>query len=84
MTLSQAFPLPRYDGRWGLSDSNKRSIAKTFSWRITGTTLTFAISYVVTGSWAIASGIAVVQMFVNTIAYYLHERIWDRIGWGKK
>ncbi len=64
-------------------ESNVRSIAKTISWRITGSFSTFLISYFILGSFLIAGSIAVVQITANTILYYLHERIWNRIHWGK-
>jgi uncharacterized membrane protein len=65
-------------------DSNKRSIAKTASWRIAGSLSTFSISYLVTGSFNVAGSIAVVQMVINTLLYYLHERMWGKIKWGLK
>ena len=64
-------------------ESNIRSIAKTISWRITGSFSTFLISYFILGSFLIAGSIAVVQITANTILYYLHERVWNKIGWGK-
>ena len=64
-------------------ESNIRSIAKTVSWRITGSFSTFLISYFILGSFLIAGSIAVVQITANTILYYLHERVWNRVQWGK-
>ena len=65
-------------------DSNQRSIAKTVSWRVAGSLSTFSISYLVTGSFGVAGSIAVVQMAVNTLLYYFHERIWGNIKWGRE
>lgn len=65
-------------------DSNARSIAKTISWRLTGSLSTFAISYIILGSFLIAGSIAIVQVTVNTILYYIHERVWNTIRWGRK
>ena len=67
-----------------MSDLQKRSLVKTVSWRITGTGATFAISYLVLGSFAVAGTIAVIQLVANTVLYYIHERIWNVIKWGKK
>jgi len=66
-----------------MSDSPKRSIAKTISWRITGSGATFAISYAVLGDVSISSTIAVIQLTFNTMLYFIHERIWNRIPWGQ-
>ena len=62
-------------------DSNRRSLAKTLTWRITGSASTFTIAYLVTDSFGISSLVAVIQMFVNTVLYWLHERAWTRVPW---
>jgi uncharacterized membrane protein len=67
-----------------MSDSTTRSIAKTISWRITGSGATFLISYVVSGNLSVAGTIAIIQLTANTILYFIHERIWNKISWGKK
>lgn len=64
-------------------DSNNRSIAKTISWRLTGSFSTFMISYLILSSFAVAGSIAVIQVIANTLLYYLHERVWNKINWGR-
>jgi uncharacterized membrane protein len=66
-----------------LSDTNKRSLVKTISWRLTGSGATFIISWLISGNFAVAGTIAVIQLISNTILYYIHERIWNRIKWGR-
>lgn len=65
------------------TDSNTRSLAKTISWRLTGSGATFLISYIVSGNITIAGSIALIQITLNTILYYIHERIWNKIKWGR-
>lgn len=65
------------------SDTSLRSLVKTVSWRITGSGATFVISYLVSGNLAAAGTIAIVQVVVNTVLYYIHERAWNRIKWQK-
>lgn len=65
-------------------DQPRRSLVKTISWRITGSSATFLIAYVMTGSFAIAGVIGITQMISNTILYYLHERLWNQIRWGQQ
>jgi uncharacterized membrane protein len=65
-------------------DQPKRSIVKTISWRLTGSSATFLIAYLLTGNFAIAGVIGVTQMITNTILYYVHERIWNKISWGQQ
>jgi uncharacterized membrane protein len=66
-----------------LSDTNKRSLVKTVSWRLTGSGATFLISWLIAGNLAVAGTIAVIQLISNTILYYIHERIWNKIKWGR-
>lgn len=67
-----------------MNDTPKRSLVKTISWRITGSTATFLIAYLIAGNISIAGTIAVIQLTANTILYYFHERIWNMIGWEKQ
>ena len=63
-------------------DTNKRSLAKTISWRLTGSGATFLISWIISRDIAVAGSIATIQIVANTILYYIHERIWNKINWG--
>ena len=56
-----------------------RVIAKTVTWRIVGSTSTATIAWLVTGSVNIATTIFVVQAIANTILYFIHEVVWDKI-----
>jgi uncharacterized membrane protein len=66
-----------------LSDTPRRSLVKTISWRLTGSGATFLISYAIAGNFAVAGTIATVQLISNTILYFVHERVWNRIHWGQ-
>lgn len=67
-----------------MSDRAVRSLVKTVSWRITGSGATFAISYMVLGNFVIAGSIAIAQLISNTILYFVHERVWNKIKWGRE
>lgn len=84
MTLSMPFPLPRSAGKWVLNDTHRRSVLKTLTWRVTGSGATFLISWLISGSWAVAGTIAVTQIIANTVLYYIHERVWDIVTWGRR
>jgi uncharacterized membrane protein len=73
----------RYVARWGLVDTHARSLIKTVTWRITGSFATFLIAWLVGGNLAAAGTIAAVQLVANTMLYYVHERIWNRVRWGR-
>ena len=67
-----------------MEDTTKRTVIKTMTWRVLGTASTFFVSYLVTGSWSVSSGIAIIQMVVNTVLYLAHEKAWNAVRWGKK
>jgi uncharacterized membrane protein len=63
--------------------TKSRSFAKAIGWRLVATFNTFIILYFMTGELsfsAIASGWTTV---INFIAYYYHERIWNKLSWGR-
>lgn len=62
-------------------ETNKRSLAKTITWRITGSSATFLIAYIITGNLAAAGIIGITQMILNTVLYYIHERLWNLSKW---
>lgn len=63
-------------------ETTKRSVLKAISWRLVGTASVLIISLVVTGSFALAGSIAIGQFVINTMLYFFHERIWNKITWG--
>jgi len=61
----------------------KRSIAKTVSWRVIGTLDTILISWLITGTIALALSIGAIELVSKMILYFFHERAWNTIKWGK-
>jgi len=61
----------------------KRTIFKTISYRVVILILDFTTIYIFTGKLTVALGFTIVSNIYTTIAYFLHERIWDRMKWGK-
>jgi uncharacterized membrane protein len=60
-----------------------RSVAKALSWRITGTIDTILVSLVVTGKVKVALSIGFVELFTKICLYYIHERAWNKINFGR-
>jgi uncharacterized membrane protein len=67
-----------------INDTASRSLVKTISWRLTGSGATFLVSYLISHDISMASTIAIVQLTLNTVLYYFHERIWNNISWGRR
>ncbi len=62
-----------------------REVAKTLSYLSIHLVVGFSVAYAFTGSWEIASGLALVEPMVNAVAFFFHERAWKfdwRRWWG--
>jgi uncharacterized membrane protein len=66
-----------------MADKHYRSIAKAISWRITGTIDTIVISFLITREVKMAVSIGFVELFTKIALYYLHERVWNRLDFGR-
>jgi uncharacterized membrane protein len=64
-------------------DSHLRSIVKAISWRATGTVDTMVLSFIITGSVKLAATIGLTEVATKSLLYYLHERAWARIPFGR-
>ena len=40
----------------------------------------FAVTYLLTGSVAIATGVALIEPAVNTVVFFFHEKAWHSLG----
>ncbi|TMM56259.1 DUF2061 domain-containing protein [Maribacter algarum] len=65
------------------SEKPIRSVAKAVSWRIIGTLDTLLISYLLTGKVVLAASIASIDFVTKMFLYFFHERLWNKINWGK-
>lgn len=66
-----------------MAESHARSIAKAVSWRITGSLDTILVSLLITGHIKTAVSIGLVEVLTKTCIYYFHERIWNRVRFGR-
>ena len=82
MPRIQSQPL-KFERKWVLNESNIRSIAKAMSWRLIASCATFLISLLVSADLSVAGTIAAIQFVANIILYFIHERIWNKVSWGR-
>jgi uncharacterized membrane protein len=61
-----------------------RSIVKTVSWRLTGSLDTFVIAALITGNSKLAGGVALTEFLTKTMLFYVHERTWALVPWGRR
>lgn len=55
-------------------------LIKTFTYLTIHLTIGFSVAYVMTGSVALAGGIAIVEPCINAVAFFFHEKAWKRAG----
>lgn len=60
-----------------------RSLFKAITYRVAILILDFTVIYWLTGKVEIALGFMLASNIYTTIAYYVHERVWDKVKWGK-
>ena len=67
-----------------ISENHARTIVKAISWRIIATLTTITIVFLFTRKIILSLGVGLVEIIAKITFYYLHERLWNRISWGKK
>jgi len=60
-----------------------RSILKTVSYRVLILILDFSSIYIFTGQIKIALSFTLASNVYSTVVFFFHERIWDKIKWGR-
>ena len=66
-----------------MNEDRTRSIIKAVSWRIFATLTTIIIVFIFTRQWVLSLSVGFFEVTSKLILYYFHERIWNRINWGK-
>ena len=64
-------------------DTRRRSLAKALSWRLFATLITMTVAYLLTAELRFALEIGALDTAAKIVVYFVHERIWDRIRYGK-
>ncbi|ETI64720.1 membrane protein [Sphingobium sp. C100] len=54
-------------------------LVKTATYLSIHLTVGFTVAYVMTGSVALAGGIALVEPVINAVAFFFHEQAWKKI-----
>jgi uncharacterized membrane protein len=61
-------------------ESVKKSTVKTLSWEAFHFIVLAGIIYVVTGEWEYAGLGAIFYIAIESLGYYVHERLWAKFG----
>lgn len=64
-------------------DNKARALIKAISWRVIASLVLGFLTWLITGSLAIVGALVVLHNMVQVFVYFLHERVWNSISWGK-
>lgn len=65
------------------SETRKRSLLKAITYRVLIMTADAVVIFTLTGRADITAGIVGLTTVVNTTLYFLHERGWALVKWGR-
>lgn len=54
-------------------------MTKTFTFTLMHFCIAFSVTYLLTGSVAIGGLIAAIEPLCNSVGFYVHEKIWQRL-----
>lgn len=55
-------------------------MVKTLTFAVMHFSIAFTVAYLLTGSIVIGGAMALIEPAINTVAFYFHEIVWQRIG----
>lgn len=64
--------------------SHARSLVKAISWRFFGNLISFLIIYGLTHNGKLALAASGIELVVKIVLYYYHERVWNKVKWGRE
>ncbi len=56
----------------------RTDVMKTLSFAVLHFIVGFGVTYLLSGSFAIATGVALIEPLANTVVFFFHERAWRR------
>jgi len=65
-------------------ETNKRSIVKGITWRFVATSTTMIIVYIFFGDIELAIATGLLETVAKVGLYWGHEKVWQKIRWGRK
>lgn len=57
-------------------------MAKTMTFAVMHFSIAFSVAYLITGSLLVGGLVAIVEPAINTVAFYFHELVWNKVQQG--
>jgi uncharacterized membrane protein len=61
----------------------QRSLAKTITYRLISSAIGFLVVWALSNDIKTGAMFSIAELVYKPLQYYIHERIWQRIKWGK-
>lgn len=59
-------------------------MTKTISFAVMHFGIAFSVTYLLTGDVVVGGAVALIEPAINTVAYYFHDRVWERWAAGRQ
>lgn len=66
------------------AEKPRRSIIKSITYRVLSITADSAVAFFFTRDVALSASIVILVNGYSIFLYYIHERVWSRIHWGRR
>jgi uncharacterized membrane protein len=64
-------------------ETRRRSVVKALSWRTLAGLITACVALAMTGQLKFAAEIGAIDTAVKLVIYFVHERVWNKISYGR-
>ena len=61
----------------------KRSLIKAITFRVLILCSDTVVIFLITHRWDMTAGLVIATNLASSTLYFLHERLWNRIQWGR-
>jgi uncharacterized membrane protein len=68
---------------WAGTDLKRRSLVKAVLYKTWSLIVSFSVGYIVLGNFGDASVLTLIKQVIALADFYLFERVWNRIKWGR-
>ena len=65
-------------------ENNRRTLTKAITWQVIGFVMMAVVNYFYMGDFSQGLGLSALLTLIGLVSYYLHERLWASIRWGRQ
>ena len=65
-------------------ENNRRTLTKAITWHVIGFVMMAVVNYFYMGDFSQGLGLSALLTLIGLVSYYLHERFWASVRWGRQ